>query len=330
MTLTKTQYDELMRAYDEKQYRRRHIIEDRRKEVYAAAPELTQLDQEIVHQRNLQARAMLNEDPEAAENCRRTVQELTGRRERIFSSLGCPADYLDPPYDCPDCRDTGFIGREQCHCFRQAAIDLIYTQSDLREVLKTENFATFSLDLYPADDVDPVTGLSSLENARLAENRCWQFTKNFDRNFENILLFGDTGLGKTFLTHCVAKELLESGHSVIYFSAQRLFELLADHAMRRESSRPESFTHIFDCDLLIIDDLGTEVPNAMTVSQFFLCLNERIRARKSTMISTNLSLQDIASIYSERISSRIMNDFTLLHLSGSDIRIGKRLSAGKR
>ncbi len=330
MTLSKTQYDALMRDYDERQYRRRHTIEERKKEVLAAAPELAALEDETVRLRGCQARAVLDGDTAGADRCRDRIAALAGERQKIFSSLGLPADYLEPPYECPDCKDTGFIGRSQCHCFRQAAIDLIYTQSDLREILAKENFSTFSLDYYPADDRDPVTGLSSLENARLAENRCWQFTRNFDREFENILLFGDTGLGKTFLTHCVAKELIESGHSVIYFSAQRLFELLADQAMRRENARPEQSEHIFDCDLLIIDDLGTEVPNSLTVSQFFLCLNERIRARKSTMISTNLSLQEIASIYSERISSRISNDFTLLHLSGSDIRIEKKLFPGKR
>ena len=217
---------------------------------------------------------------------------------------------------------AGFL---QEAALKQAAIDLVYTQSNLQGILEKENFDTFSYDYY-ADDIYDNTQLSSLEAARNAVVQCHRFVDTFDDTFENLLLFGDTGVGKTFLSNCVAKELLDTGHSVIYFSAHHLFELLAQKTFTREPQAAESYRNIFDCDLLIIDDLGTELTNTFTTSQFFVCLNERIRKQKSTLISTNLELFDIASIYSERIFSRISNSFIILHLFGNDIRLCKKLT----
>ena len=140
------------------------------------------------------------------------------------------------------------------------------------------------------------------------------------------MFYGNTGTGKTFLTNCVAKELLDRGNSVIYFSAFSLFDILAKNTFGKHPEIAGDYHNIFNCDLLIIDDLGTESPNSFTVSQLFQCLNERILRKKSTIISTNLSLKEIADIYSERISSRITSSFTLLKLYGEDIRILKKLS----
>ena len=239
---------------------------------------------------------------------------------------GYPADYFQPPYTCPDCLDTGYIGHERCHCLKQAAIDLVYTQSNLKGILEQENFASFSMDYYDNDIYDENTRISSYEAAQNALLQCHRFVDTFDSSFENLLLFGDTGVGKTFLSNCVAKELLDTGHSVIYFSAHHLFDLLAQKTFAKDPQAAESYRNIFDCDLLIIDDLGTELTNHFTTSQFFVCLNERIRKEKSMLISTNLQLFDIATIYSERIFSRISNSFTILHLFGKDIRICKKLA----
>ena len=253
------------------------------------------------------------------------------RRASLLQEAGFPADYLEPVYRCPDCRDTGYIGNEKCHCFRQAIIDLLYMQSNLRETLKSENFSAFSLDYYPDLVPDALTGLTARQTAEHALKTSLNFVRNFDHAFENLFLYGDTGLGKTFLSHCIAKELIESTHSVIYFSAFRLFELFADSTFGRtdSASQQELEQHIFECDLLIIDDLGTELVNSFVSSQLFLVLNERILRRKSTLISTNLSLGTFADTYSERIFSRISSTYTMLRLIGDDIRIQKKLSAGR-
>jgi DNA replication protein DnaC len=175
-----------------------------------------------------------------------------------------------------------------------------------------------------------VTGLTARQTAERALQECRRFVETFDEQFENLFLYGDTGLGKTFLSHCIAKELLERTHSVIYFSSFRLFELFADSAFgRSDSSQDEMEQHIFDCDLLIIDDLGTELVNSFVSSELFHVLNERILRRKSTLISTNLSLATFADTYSERIFSRISSNYRMLKLIGDDIRLLKKMRETK-
>lgn len=326
MALTNVQYDEIMRTYDENQIRRAHLIRTRKEALYKKVPRIAEIDREIAHNSVTQAKRMLDGDTDALAALSAQNKKLTDEKKKLLLSHGIREDYLEPPYQCPDCKDTGFIGTEQCHCFKQKAIELVYTQSDLSDMLEKENFKTFSLEYYSDRDIDPQSGISALEYAKRAESRCFQFARTFGHNYENLLLQGDTGTGKTFLTHCVAKELLDSGHSVIYLTAHKLFDLLAKNAFRKDIQNLPEYQNIFACDLLIIDDLGTESANSLTVSQFFVCLNERIRNRKSMLISTNLRLSDLATIYSERISSRIVNGFTILKLYGEDIRIKKKLT----
>ncbi|MCD8324071.1 MAG: ATP-binding protein [Clostridiales bacterium] len=323
MSLTNTQYDEIMRSYQDRQMKRRRLIADRKKEAADRSPQLAGLDAEVARCSVSRVTRLLNGETGALAGASDEIAALSARREELLVSLGYPADYFEPPYDCPDCQDTGYIGNRRCHCFLQASIDLVYAQSNLSSILEEENFSHFSLRYYADDLYAPGSTVSSRAAAQNACSKCRRFAEEFDTEYQNILLFGDTGVGKTFLSHCVAKELLDTGHSVIYFSAQQLFDRLAEHAFRRDTAAASDYNNIFDCDLLIIDDLGTEMANTFTSSQFFVCLNERILHRRSTIISTNLGLQDIASIYSERIFSRITSDFLLLHLFGKDIRIQK-------
>lgn len=346
MGLTNTQYDTIMRDYQRQQARDHDEHARRQAAVYEKIPEFAQIDAQIASASTACARQMLldgdvassaSEKNATGKNSRvlcqlhQTIDQLSGRRASLLQEAGFPADYLEPVYRCPDCRDTGYIGNEKCHCFRQAIIDLLYMQSNLRETLKSENFSAFSLDYYPDLVPDALTGLTARQTAEHALKTSLNFVRNFDHAFENLFLYGDTGLGKTFLSHCIAKELIESTHSVIYFSAFRLFELFADSTFGRtdSASQQELEQHIFECDLLIIDDLGTELVNSFVSSQLFLVLNERILRRKSTLISTNLSLGTFADTYSERIFSRISSTYTMLRLIGDDIRIQKKLSAGR-
>jgi DNA replication protein DnaC len=196
----------------------------------------------------------------------------------------------------------------------------MYQQSNLREILDVENFSTLSYQYYDSEN---------LEKMRIAIETCKKFTENFDKTFENILLCGTVGIGKTFLSNCIAKEVLDKGHSVLYLSAFQLFDLMAKNSFSgnapKESSVAEQYPHIFDSDLLIIDDLGTELANSFTMAGFFLVINERILRKKSTLISTNLSPEEILTTYTERTASRIISNYTMLKLSGSDIRLKKKL-----
>ena len=327
MPLNNLQYDEIIREYNAKQIRNQHIKEERMQEVYNKDSRLQEIDNAISSCSVAQARKMLDGDDSALETLHRQIAGYKKKRQDILQALGYSEKYFEPPYDCKDCKDTGYIENERCHCFKQRAIDLVYTQSNIRGILKEENFSTFSYKYYSENEINPSTGLSSLETMQHAVNDCRKFIADFDKDFSNLFIYGDTGVGKTFLSNCVAKELLDTGHSVIYFTAFQLFDIFEKSTFHRDTPEDILLAHqnIFDCDLLIIDDLGTEMPNSFTISQLFLCLNERILRRKSTIISTNLPLHQVAEIYSERTFSRISSNYVMLKLFGDDIRIQKKL-----
>ncbi|MCM1259008.1 MAG: ATP-binding protein [Roseburia sp.] len=327
MPLSNSQYDEILREYNAKQIRNQHLAENRKKEVYAKDARLKEIDDAISSCSVTQARKLLNGDRAALAVLREEIKAYRKERLHILERLGCGEDYFVPDYDCPDCRDTGYIGDKRCHCFKQRAIDLVYTQSNIRNILQEENFQTFSYEYYSKIEINPSTGLSSLETMKNAVRTCHNFIDEFDRHFSNLFLYGDTGVGKTFLSNCVAKELLDQGHSVIYFTAFQLFDIFEKNTFRHktDSDMVASHQNIFDCDLLIIDDLGTEMPNSFTISQLFLCLNERILRKKSTIISTNLPISQMAQTYSERTFSRITSNYVMIKLFGDDIRIQKKI-----
>ena len=327
MALKNTQYDEIMREYYRKQTEDRHEQEERIRRATEALPELAAIDHEIASLSVSSARKALEGDETALSHLREDIKALSEKKTELLTSHGYPADYLEMHYHCPDCQDTGYIGQEKCHCFRQAVIDLLYTQSNIRDILEEENFDHFSFRYYSDTAVSPTTGLSSLVTMKKLVAESMDFIRNFDTDFQNFFFYGDTGVGKTFLSHCIAQELLDTAHCVMYFSAFDLFDLLADSKFSREKNEGAEF--ILDSDLLIIDDLGTELTNSFVSSQLFLCINERIMRRKSTIISTNLKLENFSDTYSERTFSRIASNYRMVKLEAKDIRIQKIFLGGK-
>lgn len=324
MPLNNSQYDEIIREYDARQLKNQHVLEDRIRDAHAQIPRLKEIDDAIASCSVAQARRLLDGDHAALSTLREQIAAYRMEKASLLAEHGFAPDYFEPVYTCPDCKDTGYIGGKRCHCFEQAAIDLVYTQSNLKEILQKENFQTFSFDYYSSEDINPATGLSSLDTAKDAVLKCRDFIEHFGSTFSNLYFYGDTGIGKTFLSNCVAKELMDQGYSVIYFTAFQLFDILSKGVFKKDEEAISAHRNIFDCDLLIIDDLGTELTNSFTTSQLFLCLNERILRKKSTIISTNLGMNQLADIYSERVLSRISSNYTLIKLFGADIRILKR------
>lgn len=322
MALTNSQYQSIIRDYDHIRDNNRFVLETRREQVRQAVPEYSALEDSVSSLSVSAARSMLDGETDARDRLRKSLSEIRQRQQQLLTSAGFSADYLDPVYDCPICRDTGYITSEdglkqKCSCFRRREISVLYSQSHIQDLVAKENFSTLSTEYYQGED---------LRHFESAVDLCREFVKNFKKDYRNILFYGTVGTGKSFLSGCIAKELMDAECSVIYFSASGLFDLFARYSFDyKEKTAFQDFCEdIYSCDLLIIDDLGTEITNAFTASQLFSCLNERCLRRKSVIVSTNLSLEEIRDRYSDRIFSRITSSFALCKLTGQDIRIYKK------
>lgn len=325
MALTNSQYNAIMRDYNARQTMSRRILEKRTDRVYATIPEYKELLDTISELSIVAAKCSIMGDNAAMDKLQKEIASVEQQMSALLTTNGFSADYLTPAYTCMHCQDTGYINNEKCRCFKQATIDLLYKQSNLSNILASENFDTFTLQYYSNEVTDPVTGLTPYNNAKKVLSICKDYVDAFPSG-DNILFYGDTGVGKTFLSNCIAKALLDKSHSVLYMSAIDLFKNLIDNhnADNIMEDLPPLEQQVLTCDLLIIDDLGTELVNSYTNSKLFHCLNNRLQNNLSTVISTNFTLQQLMNTYSERIFSRISSSYKLLKLFGDDIRLIKK------
>ena len=326
MGLKPSQYQAIMRVYEQKQLRTQDIMNRRYDEVCQQIPEIRIIDESISALSVQYGRRLLNGDDSALELLHEELSILRDSRQKLLISSGFSEEYLDPVYECTDCKDTGYIENQKCHCLNRMIVDTLYHQSNLQDILNRENFSTFSLKYYSENFVDPKSGRSSRAVITDALRTCKAFVTNFEQASPNLLLYGDVGVGKTFLSHCIAKELLDEGYSVLYFSSAEFFSVLERITFHKNDTDAENiYEYIRECDLLIIDDLGTEMTNSFITSSLFTCINERLLTKKSTIISTNITLDTLADLYTERTFSRITSSYTMLKIIGDDIRIKKKL-----
>ncbi len=326
MALKNYQYNKILREYDTKQLQNKHNLDIRTEEVYRVIPELKEIDDEVVTCAVQSAKLLLMGDNKPLSKLKKITEEASSKRIALLVEHGYPEDYLLSKYHCSDCKDTGYIGNEKCHCFKQAIVNIVYSQSNIKTAIERENFISFSYDYYSEDYVDPSTRMTPRDNIKKVVEVCRHYIEDFDKEYNNLLLYGNTGVGKTFLANCIAKELLDRAHTVIYLTAFQLFDILEKSKFGKGEDNFEfrnQFDYILDCDLLIIDDLGTELNNSFINVQLYLCINERFLRRKSTIISTNLSLDNINTVYSERVFSRLASNYSLLKIVGEDIRLKK-------
>ncbi|MGN0240336.1 MAG: ATP-binding protein [Candidatus Weimeria sp.] len=318
MKLTNTQYNQIMQIYREARQNRDDEIRSRRDELREKIPEFSKLEDSFI-------------DESRRHDAHVNYKELTARfiekEKRLLRENGYPEDYLNPPYQCPDCKDTGYVGEfldTPCHCFKRHAIDLIYRDEPVMKRLLTDHFDDFDLSGYSSEKDS--TGITSRESAATALEQSRRFVETFDNSFHNLFFYGPSGSGKTFLSSCIAGELINSGHSVVYLSAVRLFNVCADYTFGEKKNTDDyAYKSLFTADLLIIDDLGTEVSNTFTTSSFFNLINDRLLNSKSTIISTNLTFNEISDTYSQRVASRLVEKYNFFHLFGFDGRIENKL-----
>lgn len=329
MQLLNEQFNFLYAQYNETQLKNHRILLGRQQEIQSKIPEFQGLDEMIADMSVSVTKAAFDGSVSDLKRFRQDIAVISQKKKSLLVQYGYPADYLEPIYQCPDCRDTGFIGEQKCHCFKKRIVEFLYKQSNLQEILAEENFSRFREDYYPDDYIEDTTGLTPRDNIKKIHETALFFSRNFYDSKDNLLLYGNTGVGKTFLTHCIAKEALDGFHTVVYLTSLGLFDILEKNKFDRNLSSTEksaAVTYILDCDLLIIDDLGTELNNSFTSSQLYQVIDTRLIHQKSTIISTNLSFDDLREQYSERIFSRITSNYSLLKMTGDDIRLKKAIA----
>lgn len=325
MPLTNQQYNYINRTYEKRRAENDFRLEQRKTEINQKIPEFQDLNQKIISTSMEHARILLNPKNGGGKSQKELLnalhQELDNMKSlklQLLTGAGYPEDYLEPQYTCKACRDTGYIDGKKCSCFRRLEVELLYDASQISDLLKTNNFSHLSYDYYQGDD---------LERFQIAVATCKNFINNFDSDYRNLLFYGTVGTGKSFLSDCVAKELIDQGKFVIYFSAIRLFENISSKMYMKELS-DQLLDGLYHSDLLIIDDLGTEYATEFTRSHLFNIVNERMCNRKAVIISTNFTtLDDIRSRYSDRIFSRVFKHYKMLKLTGTDIRIQQKRNA---
>ncbi len=251
------------------------------------------------------------------------LKNLRDLKEKLLLENGFSKDYMDLKYHHDLCKDTGFVGNEMCSCRKQIIIDENYNLSNIKNLIEKENFSNFD-DMLFDDNPYGNYPLTPRENIRLVKNSLMKYINNFSKESTNIYIFGDVGRGKTFLLNSVAKELLDRNYSVLYMTSSSLFKFLNDYNWAFEEQRykhQEKYDFILDCDLLIIDDLGSEYPSKNDSANLFDVVNTRMISQKPILFSTNFDESMLSETYGPRIFSRIVGNSQVYEIFGKDLRL---------
>lgn len=323
-------YREIEAEYENIRRQNEADLKKRRERVFGNVPETLDLDNEIkMLGLKLYKIALSGGDVRLQINDLRLRQKsLLSRRDALLVENGYAPDELSERFLCAKCHDTGTVGTSLCDCYKRKLILKAYEHSNLSSQVKNQSFKTFDISLY-SDEPSEAYGISPKEHMNGILNTCLSFVANFEQTDKNLLFWGAPGLGKTFLSTCIAKELIKKGCSVIYETAYQTFSMLEELKFKR-TEEPEKLKFkvdkLYTCDLLILDDLGSEFSTQYTNAALFDILNSRLISDKKTVINTNLSIAELERKYSERVASRILGHFQLLHFIGSDIRLEKSVN----
>jgi DNA replication protein DnaC len=293
----------------------------RRAEIHLAIPEVAEIDRALGRTGlSLMEASMQGEDVQARiAAVRKTNEELRHVRAELLTSHGYPADYTEVRYECPLCNDSGFVDTRMCICMKKKLVEAGFEASGMGNLLREQSFENFDLTYYQNDPAAHRRMEQILARMRL-------YTESFEAGKSgNLVLFGGTGLGKTHLSSAVARGVIERGCDVFYVSA---VSMLSDFERERFGNSGGGETGVgtdryFSCDLLIIDDLGTEVNNQFTTSVLYNLINTRLNKRQSTVINTNLTQDEFRKRYWDRITSRVLGEYTVLPFLGTDVRAQK-------
>ncbi|HEY5525098.1 MAG TPA: ATP-binding protein [Clostridium sp.] len=304
-------------------------LKDRKAEIKNLHPRIIELDNKIQKLSLSLSLAILQskDDKKTLDTYKDTITEFRAQKYETLVSNGYPPEFLNLNYQCKKCNDTGFIGNNKCTCYKQKLIKLCYENSLLEDILREKNFNNFDISLFSSHKIgdDKYSPRKNMEN--MLEYITGDYIPNFGNTKTNLLFYGNPGSGKSYLSYCLAKELLDLGYLVVYKTSDEIISDLKDIRFNNNSNLQQI---LLDCDLLIIDDLGAEQRNEFTVTELFNLLNKKLLRNKRMLVSTNLTLPDITKAYSERMSSRLIGEFRLNKFYSEDIRITLNLKKNRR
>ena len=305
-------------AQNELRKRRQAALETadkRRAKFVSEHPELEEIEQEM-SKIGLSALKAIDscEDPKAfIEGLKKKSLGFQQARDKLFEDNGYDKDYLEPPFYCKKCQDTGYVGGTVCECYTDLLNKLSYSELAGKTALKISSFDDFNADIY--------TSSEAKEQMRDILNYCKKYAEKFSLNSKSIYMYGETGLGKTHLSLAIAGEVIRKGYNVVYGSAHNFFNALErEHFGRSEDPDGTTEDRLLGCDLLIIDDLGAEFVTAFSIAQLYNIVDTRLAKGLPTIINSNLSLDDLDSKYNNRITSRLMCSYFQLPCIGDDVR----------
>lgn len=317
---------EIFVKYENNRDKAKLDLEMRKNKIYNKIPQMKEIDDKIfLIGLSLSKSLLMNQEDQEkiVENVRIEMDNLKKQKQDLLTQYNIPSDYLQMQYECTHCKDKGFKpDGSKCECLKQELIKDAYKISNFSKLIEKENFDTFDMNLFSEEKIDS-EGICQKENMLNIYSLCESFTLNFKKdNGENLLFYGQTGVGKTFMCSCIAKRLLDKGYTILYETSYNVVELLQNYRFEKNHTFEDkrNYKLLFQCDLLIIDDLGTEMINSFTISEMFNIINSRLIDGKKTIISTNLSPMQIANTYTDRIFSRISSHYRFLKFIGEDLR----------
>lgn len=312
--------------YEKKRDRNERDRKRRVEEVYNKIPAIKRIDEEIQRCGLNMSKAIINSPEnyqETIKKAREAIEALKMEKAYLLTESNIALDYMDIRYECEICEDTGYVeGAKRCNCLKQEMVSRAYRMSNIEHVLEVENFKNFNINLF-SNEVFEGESMTPRENMVDIVSIAEGFIDNFDENNgDNLLFYGTTGLGKTYLCNCIAKSLLDKNKIVIYQTAFTILDILESRRFGKGDKELSNYQYdlLFEADLLIIDDLGTEVSNTFTNAEIFNIVNTRLLKGKKTIISTNLTPKEISDIYTDRVFSRIFDKFNPLKFYGNDLR----------
>lgn len=326
---------QLLKEYEKKRFIEEELADYKKKAFFTTHPELEKINTDLNSLAISISKSVLSNNLEKKNELQMQFNNLQSKKKLLYKQLNITDNFFLPQYECPLCNDTGYISDSNnksvlCNCLKQKLFNIKYNSSNIGDLDK-ENFSSFNISLY-SDEINKdkyKANISPQKNMENVLNIAKRFINNFDNpNEKNLLFIGNTGLGKTFLSNCIAYELLKKGKTVLYQSSINMLDAVIDYKFGKSDNNENIYNNILNVDLLIIDDLGTENINSIKFAELFNIINSRLLNQNNhitkTIISSNLNIENLFKNYDERIVSRLVGNYNICRFFGDDIRFIKK------